>query len=336
MPFKNILIVGGGALGGITGAVLTKQGENVVVLDTDKEHVEQMRNSLSISGIREMKIPVNAILPGDFKGNADVVLLCVKGLYTQEALATVLPLTSKDAPIVSFQNGINEELIAKMAGEERTIGCIVLWGGTNEGPGRLVQTSRGGFVVGKWPRGTTEKVPDVSELLSKVAPTDVSNNIIGHLWSKLLINASMTGVGTIAGLTYGGVIDNDMARRIALTVMAEVYEVGKAAGVDFEQIQGVQASTFMDKKDYDTISKIMEYGFKDAREIKPSMLQDIEKGRRTEVDFTNGYVVKNGKELNVKTPANELVTNIVKQIEQGKRLASIDNLEEFKKIHLVL
>jgi 2-dehydropantoate 2-reductase len=92
----------------------------------------------------------------------------------------------------------------------------------------------------------------------------------------------------------------------------------------------------MDKKDYVTISRLMDYGFKGHGNIKPSMLQDIEKGRRTEVDFTNGYVVRKGKEVNVETPANELVTNIVKQIEQGRKSASMSNLEEFKKLHLVL
>lgn len=339
MRFENILIVGGGAIGGITGAVLAKQGENVVVLDTDREHVKQMRDGLSISGLRQLKIPINAMLPEEFsqevfKEGADIVFLSVKALHTRQALTTILPSISKDAPIVSLQNGINEEVIAEMVSEQRTIGCIILWGGTNEGPGRLVQTAEGGFIIGQWPKGTTQRVQDIAELLSKVAPTEVSNNIIGHLWSKLLITTSMTGVGTIAGLTYGGVIDNELAKQVALTVVTEVYEVGKAVGVDFAEVEGLQPSIFTihNKNEYDTASKIMEYGFRDSREIKPSMFQDIEKGRKTEVDLLNGYVVKKGKEIGIETPANELVTKMVKQIEGGEKSPDVDNLEESRKI----
>ncbi len=339
MAFENILIVGGGAIGGIIGAVLTKQGKNVVVLDTDTEHVRKMRRGLSISGLREMKIPMNAMLPeefsrGVFEGDADIAFLSVKGLHTRQALTTILPSISKDVPIVSLQNGLNEELIAEMVGEERTIGCIILWGGTNKGPGRLVQTAEGGFIIGKWPKGTTQRVQDVAELLGRVAPTEVSSNIIGHVWSKLLITTSMTGVGAIAGLTYGGVIDNELARQVALTVITEAYEVGKAIGVDFAEVEGVQPSILVihNKNEYDAASKIMEYGFRDGREIKPSMLQDIEKGRRTEVDFVNGYVVKKGKEIGIEAPANKLVTEMVKRIERGDKSPGVDNLEEFRKI----
>jgi len=339
MAFKNIVIVGGGAIGGITGAVLTKQGENVVVVDTDREHVKRMTDGLSISGVREMKIPVNAMLPEEFskrvfKGNAGIVFLSVKALHTRDALTTILPSMSKDAPVVSLQNGINEELIAEMVSEQRTIGCIILWGGTNEGPGHLVQTAEGSFIIGQWPNGVTQRVQDIAELLSKVASTEVSDNIIGHLWSKLLITASMTGVGTIAGLTYGGVIDNELAKQVALTTITETYEVGKALGVDFAKVRGVHPSILAihNKKDYDTASKIIVYGFKDSTEIRPSMLQDIEKGRKTEVDFVNGYVVNKGKEIGIETPANELVAKKVKQIEGREKSPGVDNLEEFRRI----
>jgi 2-dehydropantoate 2-reductase len=339
MPFKNILIVGGGAIGGITGAVLTEQGENVVVLDTDKKHVKRMRDGLEISGLRQMRVPVKAVLAeefskGAFKESADIVLLSVKALHTRAALTAILPSVSQDAPVVSLQNGINEESIAEIIGEQRTIGCIILWGGTNEGPGRLVQTADGGFIIGQWPKGASQRVQGVAQLLSKVVPTEVSDNIIGHLWSKLLITTSMTGVGTVAGLTYGGVIDNELARLVALTVVTETYEVGKALGVDFAEVEGVQPSIFTihNRSDFDAVSKLMEYGFRNSREIYPSMLQDIEKGRKTEVEFVNGYVVKKGAEVGIKTPANELVTKIIKQIEGGEKSASVHNLEEFRKI----
>jgi 2-dehydropantoate 2-reductase len=339
MPYKNVLVVGGGAIGGITAALLTQKGENVIVLDADKEHVKAMNRGLEVSGFRELSIPVRTMLPGEFTGKeyagwADIVLLAVKGLHTESALTSILPSISKTAPVVSLQNGINEETIAKIAGVERTIACSITWGGTNKGPGQLIQTTDGGFIIGQWPTGKSKIVDEAAALLSQAFPTEVSDNIIGDRWTKLLITVSLTGVGTTAGLTYGEVIDNEAARKVALTVITETYDVGIKAGVKFADLMGVSPSIVLvrSKADFDNASKLLEMGFANHRATKPSMWQDIEKGRKTEVDFVNGYVVRKGKEVGLKTPANELVTKVIKEIEDGKRKPSLENLKEFNSI----
>jgi len=339
MPYENILVVGGGAIGGITAAVLTEKGENVVVLEVDKEHVQKMRKGLEITGFRELTIPVKAMLPNeftvkDFTGWADIVLLAVKGLHTEKALTSILPFVSKAAAVVSMQNGINEETIARIVSADRTIGCSITWGGTNKGPGQLLQTAEGGFIIGQWPTGTSQRVGDTAELLSKAFPTEISDNIIGDRWTKLLITVSMTGVGTVAGLTYGGVVDNEDARKVALVVITETYEIGKATGVNFVNLQGISPTIFLvhNKTEFENASRIMEIGFSKHRGIKPSMWQDIDKGRKTEVDFVNGHVVRKGKEIGKPTPANELVTRIIKQIEVGEKTPSVDNLKAFDKL----
>jgi 2-dehydropantoate 2-reductase len=339
MGFNKILVVGGGAIGGITAALLTKQGLNVIVLDADKEHVKRMNSGLEISGFRELTVPVKAILPGDFvnkqnSGWADIVLLAVKGLHTENALKSVLPVMSGTAPVVSLQNGINEETISKIVGVERTIACSITWGSTNKGPGQLMQTTDGGFIIGKWPTGKSKVVEETAALLSKAFNTEVSDNIIGDRWTKLLITVSLTGVGTTAGLTYGGVIENDTARKVALTVITETYDVGIKAGVKFADLMGVSPSVVLvrNKDDFAKASKLMEIGFANHKATKPSMWQDIEKGRKTEVDFVNGYVVRKGKEVGLKTPANEMVTRVVKEIEDGKKQPTVANLKEFEDI----
>jgi 2-dehydropantoate 2-reductase len=339
MAYNNILVVGGGAIGGITAASLTQQKQNVIVLDADKAHVAAMNKGLVITGFREMTIPVKSLTPDELAGKqyekwADVVLVAVKGLHTENALKSVLPNMIAEAPVVSMQNGINEETIARIVGAARTIGCSITWGGTNKGPGELIQTTEGGFIIGQWPTGKSSMVEETSLLLSKAFPTEVSDNIIGDRWTKLLITASLTGVGTAAGLTYGGVIDDEAARKVALTVITETYDVGKAAGVDFAELMGVSPSIVLvrNKADFDNSSKLMEFAFANHKATKPSMWQDIEKGRKTEVDFVNGYVVRKGKEVNVKTPANEMVTKIIKEIEEGKRRPGVENMKEFAAI----
>jgi len=339
MAYGNILVVGGGAIGGITAAVLTQKGENVVILDVDKEHVQMMKKGLEITGFKELAIPVKAMLPSDFAvkdfvGWADIVLLAVKGLHTEKALTSILPSVSKAAPIVSMQNGINEETIARIVGVDRTIGCSITWGGTNKGPGQLLQTAEGGFIIGQWPKGTSQRADDTGKLLSKAFPTEISDNIIGDRWTKLLITVSMTGVGTVAGLTYGGIVDNEVARKVALAVITETYEIGEATGVNFVPLQGISPTIFLvhNKTEFENASRIMQIGFSKHREIKPSMWQDIEKGRKTEVDFVNGHVVRKGKEIGKPTPANELVTRIIKQIEEGEKQPGLDNLKAFDRL----
>lgn len=339
MGFNKILVVGGGAIGGITAALLTRQGLNVIVLDADKEHVKRMNGGLEISGFRELTVPVKAMLPGDFVGAqnagwADIVLLAVKGLHTENALKSVLPVISKTAPVVSLQNGINEETISKIVGVERTIACSITWGSTNKGPGQLMQTTDGGFIIGQWPTGKSKIVEDTAALLSKAFNTEISDNIIGDRWTKLLITVSLTGVGTTVGLTYGGVIENEAARKVALTVITETYDVGIKAGVKFADLMGVSPSIVLvrNKEDFEKASGLMEIGFANHKATKPSMWQDIEKGRKTEVDFVNGYVVRKGKEVGLKTPANEMVTRVIKEIEEGKRKPALENLKEFNSI----
>jgi 2-dehydropantoate 2-reductase len=262
------------------------------------------------------------------------VLLAVKGLHTENALTSVLPCLAAKAPVVSMQNGINEETIARIVGADRTIGCSITWGGTNEGPGRLVQTTEGGFIIGQWPTGKSSIVDETALLLANAFPTEISDNIIGDRWTKLLITASLTGVGTVAGLTYGGVIANEEARKVALTVITETYDVGIAAGVVFAELMGVSPSIVLvrNRADFDNASKLLDFAFSKHGATKPSMWQDIEKGRKTEVDFVNGYVMRKGKEVGLKTSANELVTKVIKDIEAGKKKPGLENLREFESI----
>jgi 2-dehydropantoate 2-reductase len=339
MPYKNIVVLGGGAIGGITAGLLTRKGENVIVLDADREHVARMNKGLEVTGYQEFTVPVKAMVPDEFFGKnyagwADIVLLAVKGLHTEKALSVILPSVSKAAPVVSMQNGINEETIARLVGAQRTIGCSITWGGTNKGPGQLIQTTEGGFIIGQWTTGKSKIVDETAALLAKAFPTEVSDNIIGDRWTKLLITASLTGVGTMAGLTYGGVIGNETALKVALTVITETYDVGKASGVEFAQLMGVSPYIVLvrNKADFVNAAKLMEFAFSKHGATKPSMWQDIEKGRKTEVDFVNGYVMRKGKEVGVKTPANELVTNVIKQIETGEKSPGMANLKEFDSI----
>jgi 2-dehydropantoate 2-reductase len=344
MALRDILIVGGGAIGGLTGAALARKGFGVTILDTDPEQVSAMLEGLEITcsdavkkpimGEMEAKIPIDSFTPDSFRGEADIALICVKSQHTIKALSPLRRM-SGDFPVVSLQNGVNEEILSEILGE-RVLGCVIFWGCTNLGAGRLRQTADGGSIVGRWPRGRSDVVRDVAELLNQAFPTEVSDNIIGHIWNKLLINVSMTGTGYISGYTFGKVLDDELALRVALTLLVEAYSVGEAWGIDFGEMMGVHPSAIVEliKSDYSSAVEVIRGAFSGNRDTVPSPLQDLEKGRRTEINHLNGYVVRKGREVGIEVPANEMVMRFSSDLDSGKRSPCRGNLREFRSVVL--
>ena len=191
MAEKNILVVGGGAIGGMTAAHLVESGYTVTLYDTDEAHVKHINeNGLLIEqfkGEKRIKIPSTTSLSGMF----DVVFLSVKSNHTKEAINTILPHLGNTSLVVSLQNGMNEDMIASMIGKERTIGAVVGWGCTNIGPGHLKQTSEGKNIIGTLDGIITPGLKEIKTMLETFTTTDITTNIYGHLWIKLLINCNV-------------------------------------------------------------------------------------------------------------------------------------------------
>jgi len=329
----KIAVMGAGSIGGVVGTYLAKGNEDVVLVDTYKEHVKAMNErGMKIDGVVDETIPVKAITPDELSGKLNLVFFCVKAINNRQALNMLLPYLGPDSVVVSLQNGINEDEIASIIGKNRTIGGITGWGATFMGPAHITKTSRGNFDIGELDGTITARVKEIANILSKVEPAEVSDNIYGHLWSKLLINASMSGLGTVLGWTYGGIIDNKQAKLAAIFIWKEGYAVAKATGINPAPIQGADPKLLApeDKQGFETAKQIMDIGFQPARDIKASMWQDIEKGRKCEIDYLNGYIVSKGQEVGVQTPVNETVTRMIKEIEGGKRKMGPQNLEAIK------
>jgi 2-dehydropantoate 2-reductase len=329
----KIAVMGAGSIGGVVGTYLAKGNEDVVLVDTYKEHVKAMNErGMKIDGVVDETIPVKAITPDELSGKLDLVFFCVKAINNRQALNMLLPYLGPESAVASLQNGINEDEIASIIGKNRTIGGITSWGATFMGPAHITKTSRGNFDIGELDGTITERVKEIANVLSKVEPAEVSDNIYGHLWSKLLINASMSGMGTVLGWTYGGIIDNEKAKLAAIFIWKEGHVVAKALGINPAPIQGADPKLLApeDKQEFETAKQVMDIGFGPQRDIKASMWQDIEKGRKSEVDYLNGYIVSKGKEAGIPTPINETVTRMIKEIEGGKRKMSPQNLEEIK------
>lgn len=331
----RICIVGPGAIGGIVAAVLTMEGYNIRLVAKYPELSEQInRKGMHVQGVcGDFTIPIPSVAaPEDLSGDFDYVLIATKADALVEVAEKILPFLHTKSRVVSMQNGICEEMLARVVGEERTVGCVVDFGGTMHEPGRVEMTSGGQFVIGNWNRERDHELKKLAGILSHVVETRISDRIFVELYSKLIINSCITTLGAVSGQLLGKILAWRKNRDLVIQLIREAVEVANAMNITvppgaagkLDYYKFLAPGPLSDIKRQLTIRVIgMKY-----RKLKSSSLQSLERGRKTEVDNYNGYIVRKGKEMGVKVPANEQLTAMVREIEEGKRKIAPANLRE--------
>jgi len=331
----RIAVIGAGAIGGITGGMMAERGEDVTLVDPFEGHVAAINDSgLKIVGeLGEHTVMARAVTPDGLEGVFDIAFLAVKGVDTDGALDQLEGHLSESAPVVSLQNGINEEHISELIGTSRTIGGSTHYSATFEGPGVVNKTSRGGYVVGELDGKMTDRVIDVGRLLTLVEQAEVTDNIWGHLWSKLLINVCTNSFGALSGQLFGEFMQEAVGKKLLAALYTESYDVAVRQGIDLVKLVGVLDPAFLvvrSADDAERVAPVLDImaGPEQFGKMRSSMLQDIERGRKTEVEYLNGYIVRKGRELDAATPINETIVEMVEQVEEGSRPLTPKNLEE--------
>lgn len=332
----KIVFVGAGAIGGITAAFIKKAGWDPILVCRHQETADlSMSPGMHISGIKgNHTIAIKAVKNiSDLSGPQDLIFLATKANDCLEAAQALLPFLKPESMVVSLQNGICEDALAEVVGRERVTGCVVGWGATNRGPADLEVTSEGEFVIGNIDHKPDNRLEPLKRMLAAVYPTRITDNIMGELYSKLIINACINSLGVIGGVKLGRLLANTKARNIFFELMREAMAVAEAMQIHVAPAGGGKLDYYKllagkgkpaDLKRYLTIRII---GFK-YRRIKSSSLQSLERGRRTEIDYLNGYICGKGNVLGVPTPCNDAVRTMVLEIENGQRPMSLDNLAE--------
>ena len=329
-------IYGAGSLGTVLGAYMTKNGADVELINRNRAHVEALnRKGAIISGTVRMNVPVTAKLPEEMSGLYDVIFLMTKQLENSSVVTKLKDYMGPESVLVTLQNGIPEPGIAQIVGPERTVGVVVEWGATLKGPGECEMTSSPdslSFHMGGMKGVSPEKLQTVKELLEKMCPVDLEENLLGVRWSKLLINATFSGLGTVMGGRFGDVSETKQARPVALACMKECIDVGQAAGAVFAPVQGKDITKLFYyrnglKKAF--ASFLLPIAMKKHRLIYPSMLQDLEKGKPCEVEAINGVVCREGKRVGIPTPINDRIVEIIKKEQAGELPLSKDNIRLF-------
>ena len=329
-------IYGAGSLGTVMGAFLTKNGVPVDLVNRNKAHVDALKaNGAHITGTVDLTVPVSALLPEEMTGKYDVIFLMTKQLNNRETVTFLKDYLSDSGFIATLQNGIPEDSVAEIVGAERTVGVTVEWGATLTAPGESRLTSDPdslSFHMGSIPGIPESRLEEVKALLEKMCPVEIETNLPGARWSKLLINATFSGLGTVMGGTFGDVTKDPRGKELAVRCMKEVIDVGRAAGVTFAPVQGkdIVGLFYWTNPVKKALAKlILPVAMKKHAAIEPSMLQDLKKHKPCEIDAINGVVCEWGRKKGVPTPVSNRIVEIVHEIQDGKRTPSPENLKLF-------
>ena len=329
-----ILIWGAGAIGGSLGAVLINKGHEVVFVDNVPEHVDAINTKgLEVIGpLVQTVVKAPAFLPEDVTGTFERVFLCVKAQHTEAASKQLLPHLNADSYVVSAQNGLNELVIEKVIGRERTIGCFVNFGADYFEPGIVHYSGRGAFVVGELDGQVTERLTALHALVSEFEPNAIlTENIWGYLWGKLVYGAQLFATA----LTNVG-IDDCFARpdfRPVLTALGqEVGAVAKANGVTTEGFNGFDPAAFAPGASQaqidQSLDELVAFNSRSAKKHSGIWRDLAVRKRTTEVRDQLGPIVTTAKRLGVRTPLTARLIEMITEMETGARTFADDNMRE--------
>lgn len=332
----RVAIYGAGSLGTILGAYITRAGEQIELINRNKAHIEALQTKgAQVVGTVQFTQPVEAYTPDQMSGTYDVIFLMTKQQHNAEVVTMLQEYLAADGVLVTFQNGLPEVGIAEILGEERVLGCTVAWGATMQGAGVCELTSAPdalSFSLGAITPVRHKYFDRVKALLEKMGTVDVEENFIGTRWSKLLINAAFSGMSAVLGCTFGEAAGPRASRRIVQLLIKECIDVCRAGGIRIEPVQGKDIVKLLDyagpvKKAISSL--IIPIAIRKHAKLKASMLQDLEKGKLTEIDAINGAVSAYGRRVGCPTPMNDKVVEIIHRIERGELTPNRDNLQLF-------
>ena len=329
-------IYGAGSLGTILGAFINKAGMPIELINRNKAHVEALNlNGASVTGTMQFNQKVKAYTPDMMSGEYDIIFLMTKQQNNKEVVTALKEYLATDGVLVTFQNGLPEVQIAEILGEERVLGCTVAWGATMQSPGVCELTSEPdalSFSLGSISKKRSRHFAKVKEMLEMMGTVEVEENFIGTRWSKLLINAAFSGMSAVLGCTFGEAAVPKESRRVVQALIKECIDVCATGGIRIEPVQGKDIVKLLDYKG--SLKKAVSFfiipiAIRKHAKLKASMLQDIEKGKLTEVDAINGSVSEFGRKVGCPTPMNDKVVEIIHKIEKGELKPGFDNLKFF-------
>ncbi len=333
----RIAIMGTGSLGTILGAYLTKSGYDVMLVDAYREHVDALNSSgAHIVGTVDFVQPVKARVPEDMEGIYDLVIYMAKQTFNETAIPQIAAHIDENSTVCTCQNGIPEYAVAKVIGKERVVGAPVGWGATFKGPGCSALTTEehaNVFTVGSLEGPVNDRVKMVQEVLSAFCLANVTDNLMGVRWTKLIMNATYSALGTCFGYTFGEVSDDDKAVKLALRIGKEIIDVCAELGITLEEYEGFDFYKAHKRGNAKTNSEsiqVIRNLWKGHEPGEASMLQDLKRGKKCEVQQICGVVAAEGRNVGIPTPVTDKCIEVITKIQDGELTYCADNMKFFE------
>ncbi len=304
----KITIVGPGAIGCLFAGFLARANEEVWLLDKNPQRAGRLKEEgIKIEGLSNISVKMNATINPDEIGQTDLIIICVKSYDTEQAIRSVKQLVGEKTAVMTLQNGIgNTQIIGEIVGRDRVIGGVTNHGATLLGWGHIRHAGKGETIIGKTDGKASGQLEDISAILNKAGfETVISKDIDAVIWSKLIINVGINALTALTRLNNGRLIEYEGTKDIMRLAVFEAVKIAKVKRI---------------KLIYDDPIEKIESVCKATAGNVSSMLQDVLNKKRTEIDFINGAVVKWSQSLNVPTPVNYTLTNLIKTVEASYEL----------------
>lgn len=307
----KIAVLGAGALGCAMGSCLSESGHEVWLINRREDHVETMNTlglCVQVNGAdryTSVKAALHASHVAAQIGTVDLLLVLVKSFHTREAITSSTSIVGPDTVVLSLQNGLgHEDVLAEVVGRDKVMAGKTYAGGVMLGPGRIIRGTEGKETyIGELEGRMTDRVQRVAAAFNAAGLiTHISDNIMGTIWEKLLVNVATGALSGITRLAYGDLYQVPEVKTCALAAVQEAMDVARACGI------GLSVN--------DPEQPWLKAAAGLPPEFKASMLQSLEKGSVTEVDYVNGSVVRWGQKCGVPTPVNSTLVACLKGIER--------------------
>ncbi len=331
---KKLIFIGAGAIGSYVGGWLSKEGHDVTLVDPWPDQVEKVRaDGIAVHGphdpfterLKIFHIHEAALLDQDY----DIGFVAMKSQDTRWATYFVDRFVGDHGYLVSAQNCFNDELIASIVGQQRAVGLIMssisvaLWEPGKVERGVAKGSSRGHnvFRAGEHDGSVTARTEELAEMMAPIDGSEATANLWGERWSKLSQNSMGNPLHGMTGLGASQVSSMPEGRKLAINLARECALVGLALGHDIAKYGGSTADQWAnsDRGDtYEELDAAMTPESPGASAWRASLAQDVHKGRKTEIDHMNGYVIEKGRETGIATPVNAAVVDMIHAIDSGE------------------
>lgn len=339
----EIAIIGSGAIGGVLGAYLARAGEQVVFCDIVKEHVDRINDfGITIEGPEEtFSVQNQAYLPEGLlkRGKTlEMVFLCVKAQHTETAVRQIMPLLSTDSVIVSFQNGLCENIISSLVGKERTIGCFVNFSADYQEPGLILYGGVSSLFLGELDGTISQRVLDLQRRLTCWGKVNVTENIWGYLWGKLSYAALLFATALVDD-TMAAVVRKRELREALMELCSEVLEVAEKENISPMAFDDWEPGLVYprEKRDIAALDAQLERlaeRMATNKKTKSGIWRDLAvRKRKTEVDFQLTPIIEIGKKYGLTLPLTSYVSQTIKEIENNEKEMDWQNLYRLKEIY---